>query len=404
MTSKPSEQLPSPLTPAQPQSRVIIPIEDPDNADNDAILQALHKRNEAASSSSQLTTSSSNKPYTETPGQGWPIVHFEDPLDPQANVKDTQMELWRKSPKVSGRKIIILVHGENSWSTIRSGRLVDAIKTTLSQITQTQEGKIANANEHLTVSENWHPPKMFFRYGFSDQVADRLIKGTHWRTKGLRLHILSMSPVPVSFLGAIGNLSNIDSDELSSIRDDIIDIWYNKGHGLVYNVLRDMYLTKTPTYDPAKFNINEESVDDAVAPIFHALEVSHIATLGRGNSPRPAVRLYISDKLLLRGHWPLLKKAVAETTYHTAFHAKGTFIRGWPCENCHAADHPAGLCPFNSIANDVPLSEPLVPTRTDDKEERKEKKEKKDPGPRSNGPKPNQSSRGRGRGNAKFFR
>jgi hypothetical protein len=32
------------------------------------------------------------------------------------------------------------------------------------------------------------------------------------------------------------------------------------------------------------------------------------------------------------------------------------------CGQCHSSDHPTGLCSFNDIENDIPLSSPIVPT------------------------------------------
>ena len=52
---------------------------------------------------------------------------------------------------------------------------------------------------------------------------------------------------------------------------------------------------------------------------------------------------------------------VSTMLYNTELHRRGEFWSAWTCSMCHGIDHPRGLCPFNDLEDDVPLSEPAIP-------------------------------------------
>ena len=74
------------------------------------------------------------------------------------------------------------------------------------------------------------------------------------------------------------------------------------------------------------------------------------------------INIYLDYHPFDNQQWSKLREYARKTTHIIQFHSKGEMIQhDWACFTCHGIDHPLGLCPFNNLEIDIPLSRPLVP-------------------------------------------
>lgn len=105
--------------------------------------------------------------------------------------------------------------------------------------------------------------------------------------------------------------------------------------------------------------------------------------------------MYLQTGITTTTEWLRLKAAIETTKYPMSFYGQGVYFAKWYCGICRGIDHPQGMCPFLSIPQDIPITEPAVPRipKIKKKEENAKKKGNNPQGPsKQKGPKRERSS------------
>jgi hypothetical protein len=204
---------------------------------------------------------------------------------------------------------------------------------------------------------NEDPPFAFIAYNLLPETCQTLVTQRVWRTSFICFWVYPVDEVTPAYLGHVSGLSSIeDKDDLDSAREEIISLWLTDAG--VTNAMRDI-ISRGRSVDPAGDQIVVD--DNEVGEALYRLRVDRLNTLGKGRLPRPSLNLYINDLECTHTQFKALKEAISNVVYDLNLHGCGNYGHGWLCGQCHSSDHPTGLCYFNDIEDDIPLSAPIVP-------------------------------------------
>jgi hypothetical protein len=204
---------------------------------------------------------------------------------------------------------------------------------------------------------NEDPPFAFIAYNLRPETHQAPVTQRVWRMDFVCFWVYPTDEVTPTYLGHISGLSSIeDDDDLVSACEEIIALWLTDAN--VTNAVQDV-MSRGRSVDDAGDQI---VVDDGeVEETLHRLNVEHLNTLGKGRLPHPSLNLYIDGLMCTHTQFKALKEVIGNIVYDLNLHGCGDYGLGWLCGQCHLANHPTGLCPFNDIENDIPLSSPIVP-------------------------------------------
>jgi len=231
--------------------------------------------------------------------------------------------------------------------------VANGIREAITRLFPGDTAKVLNVMPLTKPRRNEDPPFTFIAYNLLPETYHALIAQRVWRTAFIRLWVYPTNKIPPAYLGYVSGLSSVeDTDDLISARKEVISLWLT-------NAIRDI-ISKGRSIDAAGDQI---VVDDSeVEETLYRLRVDRLNTLGKGRLPHPSLNLYINDLNCTHTQFKALKEAIGNVIYDLNLHGCGDYGAGWMCGQCHSSDHPTGLCYFNNIANDIPLSSPIVPT------------------------------------------
>jgi hypothetical protein len=317
--------------------------------------EAAEKAAETQPSANDEPTAASLAELTPTPHNGWPVCHGEHPLWFLLNGKQEQI---LKALSMSEFSIVIHVANEISYDRNCSPVVANGIRAAILRLFPGDTVKVLNVMPLTKTKRDEDPPFAFIAYNLLPDMHRALIAQRVWRTNFIRFWVYPTDEITPTYLGYIAGLSSVeDKDDLDSAREEIIGLWLTNAG--VTNAIRNI-ISRGKSIDDAGDQIVVD--DNEVEETLHHLHVDHLNTLIRGRLPRPSLNLYISDLNCTHAQFKALKEAISNVVYDLNLHGCGDYGPGWLCGQCHSLDHPTGLCYFNDIENDIPLSSLIVPT------------------------------------------
>ncbi|KIM81885.1 hypothetical protein PILCRDRAFT_8532 [Piloderma croceum F 1598] len=291
---------------------------------------------------------------TPTPPTGWPVCHGEHPLWFLVNGRQEQI---LKALSISEFSLVIHVANEISHDRNRSPVVANGIREAILRLFPGDTVKVLNVMPITKPKRNEDPPFAFIAYNLLPDTHRALITQCVWRTEFIRFWVYPTDEIVPAYLGYVAGLSSIeDKDDLDSAREELISLWLTDAD--ITNAIRNI-ISRGRSVDDAGDQIVVD--DNEVEEALRHLQVIRLNTLSKGKLPRPSLNLYINNLNYTHTQFKALKEAVSNVIYDLNLHGCGDYGPGWLCGQCHSSDHPTGLCYFNDIENDVPLSSPIVP-------------------------------------------
>jgi hypothetical protein len=253
--------------------------------------------------------------------------------------------------------VVIHVANEISHDRNRSPVVANGVREAILRLFPGDTAKVLNVMPLTKPKRDDDPPFAFIAYNLRPETYQALVAQRVWRTDFIRLWVYPTDEVTPTYLGHISGLSSIeDEEDLNSAREEVICLWLTNTD--VTNAVRNI-ISRGRSVDDAGDQIVVGN--DEVEETLRSLRVDRLNTLGKGRLPRPSLNLYMNDLTCTHTQFKALKEAIGGVVYDLNLHGCGDYGPGWLCGQCHSSDHPTGLCFFNDIENDIPLSSPIVP-------------------------------------------
>lgn len=288
-----------------------------------------------------------------------PIIHDANPSGLLELVEWELLDEWEKLPE---GKLAIVPFGIEIHSNEQLYELRDQLFTTIVEITQAEKLGIAvpKPNEKALAIKRF--PTTFLVYNLTEQQSDTLQKRTVWSSPEITFRVATTDPCRPDFLFAIGNYTNLDTNE---VRKLVHQIWTDNTSQEFFNsLIQAMDTDETPQDD-----LPLTSAD--IIAFVGSLNVKVLKLLEKKNKSRenridyppqqdkkkpPKIlkpRFYIyADSSHIRDFkvWSQIRLFLAERSYYNLMLGQGkTMIAPHNCGVCHGADHPRGMCPFPLI-------------------------------------------------------
>jgi hypothetical protein len=234
--------------------------------------------------------------------------------------------------------------------------VANGIREAIQRLFPGDTAKVLNVMPLTKPKRNEDPPFAFIAYNLRPETHQALVTQCVWRTDFIRFWVYPTDEVTPTYLGHISGLSSVeDNDDLVSAREEIIALWLTDAN--VTNAVQDI-ISKGRSIDAAgdQIVVDNSEVEDTL----NRLNVECLNTLGKGRLPRPSLNLYVDGLTCTHTQFKALKEAIGNIVYDLNLHGCGDYGPGWLCGQCHSSNHPTGLCSFNDIENDIPLSSPIV--------------------------------------------
>jgi hypothetical protein len=95
--------------------------------------------------------------------------------------------------------------------------------------------------------------------------------------------------------------------------------------------------------------------------VLNKLHIERVDIIKEGGIAQPSVNMYLLKAQYSDKQWDDLRQAASKTSYAHPLFGIGRYYKGWICGRCHGVTHPTGLCPFLSLEDDVPMTDPIIP-------------------------------------------
>ncbi|KIM82538.1 hypothetical protein PILCRDRAFT_7912 [Piloderma croceum F 1598] len=140
------------------------------------------------------------------------------------NGREAQIEAFLN---VSGPRLVIHVAGEISHNHQHSPLVASGIHEALHRLFPSEKAKIVNLMPLTKPKRNEDPPFAYFAHNIREDTYNTLVDQRVWRTDFIHLWAYPIEPIAPSYLGFIIDLSSLDdADDMSSVRGEIIALWY----------------------------------------------------------------------------------------------------------------------------------------------------------------------------------
>lgn len=357
------------------------------------IQQTKSRKNErrAMKQAETGTTPDDLHEFTPRPAGGdFPVVHRKGLNDILDNVSDETLADWGR--KIQGAKIFVQVSGYYSHGEETGPVVASCVRIALNKFDESENViVVAGGPEDNDPHGNGRglratdPPAIFFAWGMSDKTAEWLLEQRVIRTKNIRLHCYPFRCPQETFVGLIEGLRCDTDKDLEDIRELIIENWKTQTSKVWKTLLTNAY----PEHNTD--GILEPTSTEFIETVIDTLVVKRLMMKQKGGIVAPTIQMYLKVDVRGRDEWHNIRCAISEEKYGWSLHNTGVFKWDHFCSGCRGADHPLGLCPFESLENDVPLTEPLIPdhipnTARTHKDSSRGKSKNKNSGPGFKGP------------------
>lgn len=294
-------------------------------------------------------------PFAPTPDEGFPRINGPSQLWQSKNIDRGQFGLWLS---IDGPKVLIQLFHENSWSIPRANALCEAITLFLEKTFEETNVQIMYGFENVTMKDKQGPPHSFCVYGISQDTSTTLTNRRIWRTPEIHLIAYTFSDDDEieypTFVGSFHGLTNTQPHKLDSIKEGFKTAWKENG---VADFIKELLREGIKGEDGDVPIIDQQQVDNLINDI----TVSRVPILDSPTVPNTHINVYLHGHRFNNEQWFRLKERIRRADHKFRYHSKGKYMPGWTCFGCHGIDHPKGLCPFDALEIDVPLTNPTVP-------------------------------------------
>lgn len=280
-----------------------------------------------------------------TPRYGWPRVYHASPDFLYANLPESTLDKWLAADS-KGKKVIVQVMRQNSWSSPQCDHTANLIVKTLEAIFGVEKIKVATASEDIRGRSQQNAPFSFLVFGLSSYVAEKILDKHCFATEHIQFlaYPLIYAATP-TYLGSLSGLRNLGEtpDDMEVLRDSLSHIFLRdkKMHRAILAYAEDVAAT------------TGDAIMDSSAAVFNIMFKFHIGILetkSHGGVDEPTVNMYLElpASAELDRAFPNLVEAASRLTFETPLSGNGRFFAGFFCLNCRGMTHPTGLCPFEA--------------------------------------------------------
>jgi hypothetical protein len=269
-----------------------------------------------------------------------------------------------------GATVACIVEGENAHDGSRSSLIAAGLAREVKKLFPNEDPQVVPGIPATDPTRYTDPPYAYFIYGLTSAAYVQLVSRVAWRNKSIRFCAYSLRQQHISFLGYISGFSNLLSDgAMTKVLTFLTKAFKN---GPVADTLQE-FISGGKTIDDAgdKIIVYPEEIDN----ILDRLYVERIDIMKEGGIAQPSVNIYLHDVEYDDKQWDELRRAANRTSYAHPLFGIGKYYKSWTCGKCHGVTHPTGLCPFLSLEDDVPMTDPVIPPHTRARNQAQNKRE-----------------------------